>query len=107
MLLDKMSVDREKASGDPGEGHRLGEGDCGDLGEGVREWAGMREHARAHRDVPSTDVGRRPFSYSRCHQRPICLTMSQSETPCRACANVSVIGASGDAKRDDCWHQNR
>jgi hypothetical protein len=58
MLLDKMSVDREKASGGPGDGHRLGEGDCGDLGEGVREWEECANmHARIGMCLRRTLIG--------------------------------------------------
>jgi hypothetical protein len=41
------------------------------------------------------------------HQRSIYLTTAQSETPCRVYDNVSVIGASVGAKRDNCWRDNR
>jgi hypothetical protein len=98
MPLGKMFVGRERCRGGPAVGRRLGEGERGDLGEASREW--VHEHVRAHRDVPSTDIDRRPSSHSRHHQRPICLITSQSETPCRVCDHMRVIGASVGAKRD-------
>jgi hypothetical protein len=73
------------------------------------EWAEVHKYEHAQRDVPSVEADRhqRSSNYSRHHQRPIYLTTSPRETPCRVYNNVSVIGASVGAKRDDCWRHNR